>query len=136
MWFLLNNPYSAGNIGIITTKAIGSTSEISPWFGFRFWKSVYYKVDASDFLSHSTKNVVSWLVSPTALDMIQPLRYFLMIPKIPPLFLTFILMRDPRNTIFYLNLFVGSHIPFSNSSQTEIIKGFHILKIFKKEWTG
>ena len=59
--FLLNHTYYAGINGITTTKAKGSTAEISPLLHFHFWKPVYYKVDDSDFPSHSTGKRGRWV---------------------------------------------------------------------------
>ena len=61
MLFLLNHTYDAGINGITTTKAKGYTSEISPLLHFRFWKPFYYKVDESDFPSHSTVKRGRWV---------------------------------------------------------------------------
>ena len=43
------------------TKATGSTADISPFLRFRFCKPVYYKVDDSDFPSHSTEKRDLWV---------------------------------------------------------------------------
>ena len=74
------------------------------------------------------KNVVAWLVFPNMLDMIWPSGYLLMIIQISYFVLTSALLGNQWNPIFALNLFVGSHIPFSNSFHTEIRKLCHVLK--------
>ena len=68
--FLLNHTHAAGINGIPITKATDSTFYISLLFRFRFWKPVYYKLDDSDFLLHSTKNIVDGLVLSNMLDML------------------------------------------------------------------
>ena len=61
VYFLLNDTNSDVNNGILITKATGSTSYITPLLHFRFCKPVYYRVDYSDILPHSTEICDFWV---------------------------------------------------------------------------
>ena len=61
-WLLdLIYTHDYGISGILITKYTGSTADIVPSLRFYFWKPVYYKVDESDFPSHSTEHFGHWV---------------------------------------------------------------------------
>ena len=51
--FLLNNTYNDTIMSVPLQKLNGSTTDISPLLRFYFYKSVYYKVNDSDYPSES-----------------------------------------------------------------------------------
>ena len=59
--FLLNHTYDYGINVIPITNSTVSTSDIIPLLRFHFGQPVYYKVDYSYFLPHSTEKCGFWV---------------------------------------------------------------------------
>ena len=60
-YFLLNDTHCSLINGILITKAAVFTADIIPLLHFHFWEPVCYRMDESDFLSHSTEICVRWV---------------------------------------------------------------------------